>query len=222
MPISSFNVLGNPNVGAFLIATDRFLVAPTILTERKVARLAGHLGVKDHVRLRVCGSKLLGVFITANSKGIVVPHLAYDDEVEGLRGLNVEVRPISSRITALGNCVLVNDKGGVVDQMFPRKAIEDMENALGVELAPGTIAGLPYVGSLAVATNSGVVAHPRIGQDEEELIRGALRVPVYKGTVIGGVPYVKVGLIANSHGAVVGRGTTGPELMTIGRALNIS
>jgi len=205
-----------------LISTDRYLIAPKILTERKVLWLAKSLGVKDFIRLKICGSKLLGIFMAANSKGIVVPHLAQEDEIKGLQSLNVEVRSISSPITALGNCILVNDKGGVVDQRFSRKTVEEMEDALGVELVPGTIAGLPFVGSLAVATNSGVIAHPKMTQEEEGLLLEALKVPVHRGTVINGVPYVKVGLIANRFGAIVGRGTTGPELMVIGKSLKLA
>ncbi|MEM2926353.1 MAG: translation initiation factor IF-6 [Candidatus Bathyarchaeia archaeon] len=222
MPINSFNILGNPNIGVFLITTDTYLIAPIILTERKASWLAKNLGVRDFLRLKICGSKLLGIFIAANSKGIAIPHLAQEDEIKELQDLKVEVRTISGQITALGNCVLVNDKGGVVDHRFPRRTIQEIEDALGVNLVPGTIAGLPFVGSLAVATNNGVLAHPKITEEEERLLKEALKVPVHRGTVINGVPYIKVGLIANRFGAIVGRGTTGPELMAIGKSLSIS
>ena len=45
---------------------------------------------------------------------------------------------------------------------------------MGVEAVPGEIAGLPYVGSLAVATNKGVVAHPLLKDSERKLLEDVL------------------------------------------------
>jgi translation initiation factor 6 len=48
-----------------------------------------------------------------------------------------------------------------------------------------------------------------------------LKVPVDLGTINCGIPYVGMGLIANSHGAVAGFVTTGPELFILGQALDV-
>ena len=49
--------------------------------------------------------------------------------------------------------------------------MKQVSEALGVEVVPGTIAGLTYVGSLAVATNKGVLAHPQLKADEKKVPR---------------------------------------------------
>jgi translation initiation factor 6 len=41
------------------------------------------------------------------------------------------------------------------------------------------------------------------------------------GTINCGVPYVGTGLLANSHAAVAGSMTTGPEMFIIGNALDV-
>jgi len=86
----------------------------------------------------------------------------------------------------------------------------------------GTIAGLPYVGSLARATNKGVLAHPDIRPDEKELIEDVLKVPVETGTVNSGVRMVALGLIANDRAAVAGFATTGREMAVIGKGLGVA
>jgi translation initiation factor 6 len=96
-----------------------------------------------------------------------------------------------------------------------------MEDALDVETVSGEMAGLPYVGSLAIATNKGVLAHPLLREDEEKILRNVLDVDVDVGTINCGIPYVATGLIGNIHGAVAGTITTGPELFIIGQALDI-
>ncbi len=92
---------------------------------------------------------------------------------------------------------------------------------LGVEAMPTEIAALPYVGSLAVATNKGVLAHPLLKDEERKILESVFKVPVDVGTINCGIPYVGTGLIANTHAAVAGSMTTGPEMFIIGNALDV-
>jgi translation initiation factor 6 len=80
---------------------------------------------------------------------------------------------------------------------------------------------MPYVGSLAVATNKGALVHPLVKDSERKLLQDTLKVPVDLGTVNCGIPYVRTGLICNSHTAVAGSLTTGPEMFIIGNALDV-
>jgi translation initiation factor 6 len=128
---------------------------------------------------------------------------------------------MDSKKTAYGNLILVNDKGAVVDPRFKEAEIKKISKALGVEAVPSEIAGLPYVGSLAVATNRGVLAHPLLKDEERKTLEAVFKVPIDVGTVNCGVPYVGTGLIANSHAAVAGSMTTGPEMFIIGNALDV-
>jgi translation initiation factor 6 len=52
-------------------------------------------------------------------------------------------------------------------------------------------------------------------------LESVLKVPVDVGTINCGIPYVGTGLIGNSHAAVVGSLTTGPEMFIIGNALDV-
>ena len=128
---------------------------------------------------------------------------------------------MESRKTAFGNLVLANDKGALVDPRMKESIMKQVSDALGVEAVPGTIAGLTYVGSLAVATNKGVLAHPLLTEEEKKVLESVFKVPVDVGTVNCGIPYVGTGLIANSHAAVAGSMTTGPEMFIIGNALDV-
>jgi translation initiation factor 6 len=80
---------------------------------------------------------------------------------------------------------------------------------------------MTYVGALAVATNKGVLAHPLLKEEEKKTLEKVLKVPVDVGTINCGVPYVGTGLIANSHAAIAGSMTTGPEMFIIGNALDV-
>ncbi|NWG09781.1 MAG: translation initiation factor 6, partial [Nitrososphaerales archaeon] len=75
--------------------------------------------------------------------------------------------------------------------------------------------------SMAVATNLGVVVHPRASEAEIDRIREFLKVDVEPSTVNSGVPYVASGIVANSKNALVGSLTSGPELLILSRILKV-
>ena len=116
---------------------------------------------------------------------------------------------------------MANDNGAVIHPGASECFGKAVAETLGVEIVTSSIGGLPYVGSLAVATNKGVLAHHFITDHERAVIEKTLKVPVEPGTINGGVPYIRAGLLANTKGAVVGPLTSGPELMAITRSLGI-
>lgn len=168
------------------------------------------------------GSVLAGALACANSNGMLLPNYVRQEEIAEIKAaFEGNLAIMETKKTAYGNLVLANDKGAVVDPRFKEPEIKKISDALGVEVVATEIAGLPYVGSLAVATNKGVLAHPLLKDEEKKILEGIFKVPVDVGTVNCGVPYVGTGLIANSRAAVAGSMTTGPEMFIIGNALDV-
>jgi translation initiation factor 6 len=169
----------------------------------------------------ISGSVLAGALACANSNGMLLPNSIRNEELEHIKKVftgNITI--MENKKTAYGNLILANDRGAVVDPRFKPKEIEQISDALGVETVPTEIAALPYVGSLATATNKGVLAHPLLKEEEKKTLESVFKVPVDVGTINCGIPYVGTGLIANSHAAVAGSMTTGPEMFIIEHALD--
>jgi translation initiation factor 6 len=165
---------------------------------------------------------LIGALSRANSKGIILPHFVREKETQAIRttsDLNISI--METKRTAYGNSILANDRGAIVDLRIGTRDMKKIADTLDVEVVRGEIAGLPYVGSLATATNKGVLTHPMLREEEEKVLADVLKVPVDVGTINCGVPYVSTGLIGNDCGAVAGSLTTGPEMFIIGQALDI-
>jgi len=217
--VKKFAVMGSPNIGIYSLATDRFAILPAGVPSRKLARAKDALKVITIV-LDIGRSKLIGALAVANSYGIILPHYAAEDEVNTLRKkLEIDITIFHSTLTSLGNLVLSNDKGALAAPIFNQRELRVLEDALSVEVTTGRIAGQPLVGSLAAATNQGVLVHPLSSESEKTQISEVMKVPVNVGTVNGGVTYVSSGILVNSHGALVGSATTGPELMMISSLL---
>jgi len=216
-----FDVFGNASIGVYALVNDRIAVIPPQVPESKRQKVEDWLKVKV-VATTVGKSLVTGALACSNSNGIILPPFAQEDEIEAIKSasdLNVTV--MDTKKTAYGNMVLANDKGAVADPRLEQGTVNKIADTLGVEVVTGEIAGLPYVGSLAAATNKGVLAHPLLKDVERKVLEDVLKVPVDVGTVNCGVPYVSTGLLGNSRGAMVGLLTTGPEMFIIGQALDV-
>lgn len=221
MAILRADVYGSPNIGVYCHTSETSAILPPGLPKRKVDRLRNCLDVQLCVT-NIGGSALAGILVAGNSNGIVLPNIVQDHELKAIRdGIGTRACVVKERWTALGNVVLANDNGAVIHPGAPESLAGAVAEALNVEIVSCTIGGLPYVGSLAVATNKGVLAYRSITDRERAVIEERLKVPVETGTINGGVPYIRAGLLANSRGAVVGNLTVGPELMAITRSLGI-
>ncbi|MBC7130773.1 translation initiation factor IF-6 [Candidatus Bathyarchaeota archaeon] len=221
MAIYTASLFGSASIGVYSLATEKILIIPKFITYRKAERMSKWLSVKL-AHTNIGGSIVVGALACANSNGILLPHFVKDEEVETIKTVfDGTITIMETKKTAYGNMVLANDYGAIVDPRLKQSEIRKISDTLGVEAVPGEIAQLPYVGSLAVATNKGVLVHPLITEEERKLLEDVLKVPVETATVNCGIPYVGTGMIGNTNAVVVGSLTTGPEMFIIGHALGV-
>ena len=221
MAVYLSSIVGSASIGVYSLVTDEIAVIPKMVPLKKAERMAEWLKVKL-VHTSISGSVLAGALACANSNGILLPHFVREEELACIKAsFKGNITVMETKKTAYGNLVLANDYGAVVDPRFKEPEIKRIAETLGVEAVPGEIAGLPYVGALAVATNKGVLSHPLLKNTERKILERAFKVPVDVGTVNCGIPYVGTGLIGNSRAAVAGSLTTGPEMFIIGNALDV-
>jgi translation initiation factor 6 len=215
------SIVGSASIGVYSLATEKIAIIPSMVPRGKAEKTAEWLKT-TLVHTSIGGSLLAGALACANSNGILLSPFVREEELAAVKAaFDGNVMVMETKKTAYGNLVLTNDRGALVDPRLKEPQIKQISDTLGVEAVPGEVAGLPYVGSLAVATNKGVLAHPMLKAEERKVLEDVFRVPVDVGTVNCGIPYVGTGLIANSHAAVAGSLTTGPEMFIIGNAMDV-
>ena len=221
MSLFLFDVFGNASIGVYSLVNDQIGIFPPQVTEKKRQKVEELLKIKV-ITTTIGKSLIAGTMACSNSNGIILPSFAEEDEISAIKSsVDINITVMDTKKTAYGNIVLANDKGAVADPRLEKDVVAKIADTLGVEVVQTKIAGLPYVGSLATATNNGVMAHPLLKEEEKEVLKNVLKVPVDIGTVNSGIPYVATGLIGNSYGAMVGFLTTGPEMFIIGQALDV-
>jgi len=212
--IKRLDFSGSSNIGAFCTVTDNWLLKSrsTVSTEMALKTIFG----LSPIMATLGHSTLIGILAVGNSNGLLVPHIVFDEELEFLRkALDLPVNPLESKLTALGNLILANDHAALISPEFSKEEYQVIRDTLDVEVEKRNIAGSHLVGSHCVVTNRGLLAHTEVSEEELEALSGFFKVNVDVGTINCGVPYISIGLLANSNVAVAGFETTGPELMRI-------
>ncbi len=215
--IQRFDFGGSSNIGAFSRVTDYWtLQSPS--TKPTTQGLAD-LFENQPIVSAIGQSTLVGILTAGNQNGLLVPHITQNEELAFLEHeLGLPVLVLDSKLTALGNLILVNDKAALVSPEFSKKDRQIIQDALNVEVEARLLANSDLVGSYCFVTNRGLLAHTDIPEDELEWLATFFSVQVEVGTINCGVPYVSIGLLATSQAAAAGFETTGPELMRITEA----
>lgn len=222
MPIQRTRIHGNDYVGAWSVATDGFFIAGNDVKSRteEIAREA--LGV-DVVRASVGGSALIGIYVAANSNGVLLPNLSERRELEHLshelQGIQVEM--LDTDLNALKNNILANDKIAIINPNFSRVEERRISDVLGVETVRLGIAGFHTVGANNILTNKGFVLNNRASDEEKDRIEGILGMKVEQSTANTGSVSIGLCVVANSKGMIAGEATTGYELARIAESLEL-
>ena len=208
------NVRNNPYVGIFLLATDKFCIAPDTLEEKERRKVEEVLGV-DVVTARISGTSLVGVFAAGNSRGVVLPWIVYGEEVDALKEAGIRTLVVKDVVTAWGNLLAANDRGGIISPLVRRENVERIADFLGIRVEQMTVAGVDVVGAAVLATNRAFLVHPNASGEEIRTLRDVLGVEGVATTANFGDPFVGTSVVANSRGTIVGEDTTPVELMKI-------
>ena len=206
------DIIGNPNVGVFILATDDGAIVPYNLLDDKIEILKEALEV-DVFKSSIAGSNLIGSLAVANSNGIVVtPHIV-DKEFKQLEDIGFNVARIPGNYTAVGNIVACNDTGAIVSPFLEENAINVLEETLNVDVQVSSMVGSDIVGSLITVTNKGFLIGKNAAESEVDFACKVFGVDGNIGTVGRGISLVGACCLANSHGAIVAKDSTGPEMV---------
>lgn len=215
LPILRAKFQGNENIGVFIKAVGDHVFIPKhtpVSFKEKIIECFGSYPIET----QIYQSDLLGIFLAGNRNGILVPCLIMPEEFELLqKNLKIPLYPLDFAINAFGNAILVNDYGALVSPWFDEGETKRIEELLEVRVIRGTIAGFPVPGSVAVVTNKGGIVLPQASDEEIKALRELFGVDFLRGTVNRGIKYLKLGIVANDKGALVGELTTPWELETI-------
>ena len=216
MNAAKYAINGSDCVGAFALATDKYVFVGRSATEGSKKFLSTMLGV-EAIDMSIGGMDFIGVLARANSNGMLVSNLATDREIDAIRsmklGINIEV--LSSTLNAVGNNMILNDKVAIVNPEYSRKDMAIIEDVFGVEVIGSSIGSFKTVGANDVLTNKGLVINNHASDEEKEKLDKEIGFDSVRSTANMGSLGVGIAVVANSNGALIGDTTTGYEFSRI-------
>jgi translation initiation factor 6 len=201
---------GDPNIGVFARVVGDIAIIPPDSPEDFKAAVQNALQVKL-VETTIQGSSIIGSLVAGNSRGVVVSGLATEEEIAVLAE-HREILLLNECMNAAGNVIMANDTFVAVHPDMPAEMGRAIAEFLGVELVFLTLGGVKTVGMAGVATNKGVIVHPRATAAELLRLETVAKVPVGTGTINMGSNLVGTGLLVNESGYLAGNATSGFEL----------
>lgn len=211
MHVDKINFNGSVNIGLNAYCNDKYCLVGKDIPEADVKRLEEVLKVPVH-QMSIARSSLLGAFLAGNNEKLLVPRIAYKNELKILDELKIAYEVIDTDHTALGNNVLCNDEGAIINPDIEEDARKQIERALKVPVVLGKIAKLEIVGALCAHNDKGGLIHRDATDKEIDMVEKMLKITVEIGTLNFGSPYIHSASIVNKNGFFVGESTTGPEI----------
>lgn len=212
------DIVGNPNIGVFILANDDIAIVPYNLLDDKVDILKEALEV-DVIKSSIAGSNLIGSLAVANNNGMVVSPHVLDKEIKQFEDAGLNVAKIPGNYTAVGNIVACNDNGAIVSPFLTEDALNVLEDTLNVNVESTSMVGSDIIGSLITVTNRGFLMNKNATEDEVKFATEIFGVEGDIGTVGRGISLVGACTLANSNGAIVAKESTGPEMARVEESL---
>ncbi|MGA2122531.1 MAG: translation initiation factor IF-6 [Methanoregula sp.] len=201
---------GDPNIGVFARVFGDIAIVPPEAPEDFKAAVKAALDV-TLVETTIQGSAIIGSLVAGNSRGIVVSGLATEEEV-GMLEKYRKVMLLNESMNAAGNVIMANDSFAAVHPDMPVDVMHAIGEFLGVEVISLVLGGVKTVGMAGVATNKGVILHPRATDQQIARVEAVAKVPVGTGSINMGSGLVGTGLLVNEKGYLAGNATSGFEL----------
>ncbi|PWI49181.1 hypothetical protein CEE45_03325 [Candidatus Heimdallarchaeota archaeon B3_Heim] len=216
MEIEFADLNGNIHIGVSILCTENYALVP-IETPDTLVRLIGSTMKVKVVRL---AERIIGSLVVGNSNGFIISNVITKEVVDQIESTDLPVYQ-APEFFAFGNVVLANDYSGLISPIVPPSIRENIQRILKVPLTLKTIANSDLVGSLGYITNYGGLITPLANEEEVKEIKNLLNLhEIGVGSVNKGSEFIASGIIGNSKGMLIGRETTGIEIMEITRCFS--
>lgn len=222
MGVAKLSIYNDDYIGAFAVSTDAYTLVGGRLPHKDAETIEEIIGTTI-VRLTISGSDLVGLYVAANSKAILLPNMTYNDEINMIKHMlpDLSVHVLDTDLNALRNNILANDSIAVINPSYSHREASKIEDNLDVEVIKMAIGGFDTVGANNILTNKGLVLNNLVSEEDEGMLREIVGNSISQSTANLGALSIGLCTIANSKGLLIGRQTTGYEISNIMDGLSL-
>lgn len=216
MSIEKHFILGNTNIGVYLVATDKFVLYTSVIREKTLSLVADIFKVPLIPIMN--DLTVIGTVILANNTGIVLSSLFNQESVTALQQElpEINISTLKNEYYAIGNTGVSNDNATILSPIINKENTKLIEDTLDTEIIQRQLGGTDLVGSLVRTTSEAAAIGLYIREEEIEDLKSILKISKAEYTTVNrGFYFPSSGLIVNKNGILCGEQTTGIELARI-------
>lgn len=216
--VTDFN--GIINIGLYAFVNDKYALIGREIPENMEQQIREVFKVPVH-KITMAGTSLIGVFVAGNSREILIPGITFQHERDELQKLGINFKVFDTKLTGLGNNIIMGENKALVSSEFSDAEARKIGELMNVESQKVKFSDVNVVGNLVVLNTKKekALVSNDLTMEEVRLIEKTFKVKATPGSVNMGSPYIKAGVIANSHGFAMGSASGGPELANADEAL---
>lgn len=219
MEVARASIWKTPFIGVYSKVFGTNAVVNKNAPQGFLRKLKDFLKVDSIAITNIGGVHAISSMIAANSNFIVVPDTIEDEELRELESLGKDILKVESKLKAWGNMMILAEKGTIFSKMVPKKEAKTIIDFLGVDHDFASLANYVAIGALAVPSEKLCFASRFLTEEEKKLLEDVLKLRVYTVSVNDGMTFIRLGMLASPYGVLVGKSTTGDELMRISIAV---
>ncbi|MFT4282979.1 MAG: translation initiation factor IF-6 [Candidatus Woesearchaeota archaeon] len=214
--ILSFN--GINNVGMYGFITNKYALIGQDVPEKYEEEIEKTLQVPIY-KLTIAGTSFLGAFLSGNEDKLLVPNIAFEEELQILKKAGIEYEVVNTKFTCLGNNIVIGKKGILINPELTEAEAKRISKIFSLDYKQKKYSNINSVGSIFVINKTKALVSNNLSESDVKELEEFLGLEITTGTLNMGNQYVKTGILCNENGYVVGKGTGGPEIVNAEEAL---
>lgn len=216
--VTDFN--GIVNIGLYIFVNDKFALIGREVPDKTEEQIKEVFKVPVH-RITLAGTSLIGVFAAGNNDCVLIPGITFEHEREELQKLGVNFKVFNTKLTGLGNNIIMGKSCAFVSPEFSDVEVKKISELMNIDAEKAKLGNINAIGNLAVLNieKGNALVSNDLNQEELRIIEKRLKVNATPGSVNMGSPYIKSGVAVNKHGFAMGSASGGPELANADEAL---
>jgi len=213
MELAKLDINGTPFVGIYVALNNDVAIIPNLVSEKEEKVIENILNVKC-IRYNIANSSMNGVMCKLFNKKIILSKISTKEDVAFFKEQGFDVLVLDSYF-AVGNLIATDQETVVVSKEFDAKTVKKLEDFLEVKVTSFQVGELPAIGSYLLVNKKGFAIIPDADTKDIKKIEKIFGVKGNIATINFGDNFISNGVLITNHGMIVGKATTGYELIRI-------
>jgi len=213
MELAKLDINNTPHIGIYIALGKNKAIIPELVSHNELKVIKDILDV-ECITYNVAESNMNGILSRMYNNKIILSKTSTERDIDFFKSIGVDALVLDSYF-AVGNLIATNQKEVLISKEFDAKVTKKINDFLGVETEKFAIGDLKAIGSSIVVNKNGFAVNPVAETKDIKKLEKVFGVKGNIATINYGDTFIANGMLVNDNGILIGKKTTGYELIRI-------